>query len=342
MSYIGNGVGRSIVMPGQIAPAAVGVSQLDGNVAGVLGMFKNKIINGNFDIWQRGTAQTAGTAGGAFMADRWVGYTGTGATTNMTQGTFTIGQTAVPYQPTYYINYNTTVAATAPRIMFGQRIEDVRTFAGQTCVASGWFLAPNNKVLGVKINQNFGTGGSTLVNGSIQTITGTGSWSRFELAFTMPSIAGKTVGPNSYIEFLFTEESAFSTFTLSLAQLQLEVGMVSTPFEQRPIGIELTLCQRYYQRYSQLDSPGFGAQAAAYTAIDHLLPVTMRTTPTLTFQDDQGVAGQVQYVSTNGSNLSRGVPQGANNSTSAHLLIWDTAATKAFMRAFVVQLNAEF
>lgn len=121
---------------------------------------------------------------------------------------------------------------------------------------------------------------------------------------------------------------------------QLERGTIPTVFDQRFIGYEEVLAKRYYQRYAQLDSPG-SAQAAAYAAIDHLLPVALRSTPTLTFQDDQGTAGQVQYVSTNGSHLSRGVPQGAANSTSNHLLIWDTAATKAFMRAFNVQLSAE-
>lgn len=152
--------------------------------------------------------------------------------------------------------------------------------------------------------------GSTVANGGTVSLTG---------------------GANATVKFIGG--------TVSLPQL--ERGSIPTVFDQRFVGSELAMCQRYFQRYSQLDSPG-SAQAAAYAAIDHLLPVAMRATPTLTFQDDQGAAGQVQYVSTNGSNLSRGVPQGTANSTNLHLLIWDTAATKAFMRAFNVQLSAEF
>ena len=30
--------------------------------------------------------------------------------------------------------------------------------------------------------------------------------------------------------------------------IQLEEGTVATPFEQRPIGLEFSLCQRYYQK----------------------------------------------------------------------------------------------
>jgi len=46
----------------------------------------------------------------------------------------------------------------------------------------------------------------------------------------------------------------FSTGTLS--RVQYEVGTVSTTFEQRPYGLELSLCQRYFERM------GFGSTAA--------------------------------------------------------------------------------
>jgi len=50
-------------------------------------------------------------------------------------------------------------------------------------------------------------------------------------------IAGQTAGTTMSVEF--------NAGTLATAQLEL--GTVATPFERRPIGLELALCQRYYE-----------------------------------------------------------------------------------------------
>lgn len=50
-------------------------------------------------------------------------------------------------------------------------------------------------------------------------------------------ITGQTAGTVLSVEF--------NTGTLN--KVQLEPGSIATPFEQRPIGLELSLCQRYYQ-----------------------------------------------------------------------------------------------
>jgi hypothetical protein len=76
----------------------------------------------------------------------------------------------------------------------------------------------------------------------------------------------------------------FSSGTFSL--VQLEPGPVATPFEQRPIGTELALCQRYYQH-----GVGSGGSAVLYppvavTTVQRRLwlqfPVIMRAAPTMT------------------------------------------------------------
>jgi hypothetical protein len=68
--------------------------------------------------------------------------------------------------------------------------------------------------------------------------------------------------------------------------VQLEVGSVATPFERRPFGAELALCQRYYYRntgHTALTAAfgsGYNDSTSAarfYTAY----PTTMRASPTL-------------------------------------------------------------
>ena len=63
---------------------------------------RNLIINGGFDVWQRGT--TGSVVGGpAYVsADRWKIYVNTSTTITLSRQTFTSGQTEVPGNPTYY------------------------------------------------------------------------------------------------------------------------------------------------------------------------------------------------------------------------------------------------
>jgi hypothetical protein len=68
--------------------------------------------------------------------------------------------------------------------------------------------------------------------------------------------------------------------TWQIAGVQLEEGSVATPFEQRPIGTELALCQRYYWRPNP--TGGAGVSTASQANIVNFFityPTTMRVTP---------------------------------------------------------------
>jgi hypothetical protein len=87
----------------------------------------------------------------------------------------------------------------------------------------------------------------------------------------------------------------FSSGTFSL--VQLEPGPVATPFEQRPIGTELALCQRYFASSSAygwgyITSSGNHRVASAY------LPVQMRGVPNIIFTSATGsnVSGQTAEI----------------------------------------------
>jgi hypothetical protein len=241
---------------------------------------KNYLINGNFDIWQRGTSVTGG-----YGADRWR-LDLSGATGTFAQGTFTVGQTDVPNNPKFYGDITITGADDNARIE--QKVEDVNTLAGETITISFWAKyttnAPTNFV--VQIAQVFGSGGSSTVNTTFATgQTLTTSWQKFTATGTVPSISGKTVGGGSSLTIRPLHNSNNETFDYQIAQVQVEKGSVATDFEVRHIGEELHLCQRYYHNSgSGIKYHNGGAYFGTTTAKNwYILPTTMRTNPTVTF-----------------------------------------------------------
>ena len=156
-----------------------------------------------------------------------------------------------------------SVAGAGNHSLLHQRIESARTFAGQTVTVSFWAKADASKPIAIDLEQYFGTGGSPSSPvsgiGATKVTIGT-SWQKVTVTTTVPSIAGKTIGNdgNSFLG-LFIWFDAGSNFnsrtdslgqrsgTFDIAQVQVEAGPVATPFERRPIGTELALCQRYYE-----------------------------------------------------------------------------------------------
>ena len=226
---------------------------------GPLAGFRNAIINGNFDHWQRGTS----FSGNEYGADRWFNSV-IGSSATQSQQAFALGQTDVPNEPEYFARtVVSSVAGAGNFSILQQRIEDVRSFAGQTVTLSFYAKADAAKNIAVDFSQNFGTGGSPSVPVTalgVTTISLTTTFQKFTVTAALPSIAGKTLGTNGNhflsINLWFDAGSNFDARTNSLgqqsgtfdiAQVQLEAGSVATPFERRPVGTELALCQRYYQ-----------------------------------------------------------------------------------------------
>lgn len=250
----------------------------------------NYIINGAFDIAQRGTSFPA-AASGTYPADRWLAYwDGSGATRNLSLQAFTPGSAPVAgYEATQFYRMAQTVAGTGGTYnVLVQRIEDVRTLAGQTATISFWAKADASRTISVNFDRNYGTGGSTIEyaqSGSSFTV-GT-AWQRFSSTVSIASLAGKTIGANSYLSLNF----AFSNNTVQTIDIwgvQLESGSVATPFRRNANSLqgELAACQRYYYRM-QLEGSyaryGVGrCDGTTSVLINILLPVTMRAIPSNT------------------------------------------------------------
>jgi len=259
---------------------------------------KNKIINGDFAINQR--SFTSVTATSTFFYDRWqTSITGDGTAT-FTPQTFTPGTAPVSgYEGKNYLRIVTASQTTAAvRTNFIQRIEDVRTFAGQNVVYSFWAKATTGTPsLAINFSQNFGSGGSAQADGTSQKVTLSTSWERYSITYAMPSVSGKTIGDSSYVvaRIWVSAGSDFNAATNTLGiqnntfefwGVQLEAGSQMTPFQTATGTIqgELAACQRYYYRHTPSSVYGNYANGIAIstTAINYLvnLPVQMRVVPT--------------------------------------------------------------
>lgn len=72
-------------------------------------------------------------------------------------------------------------------------------------------------------------------------------------------------------------------FVGAVSEAQFEIGSIATPFEQRPYGLELSLCQRYYQtRSASLYAAGYQF-SAVLTVFNIDFPVEFRAVPTTSF-----------------------------------------------------------
>jgi hypothetical protein len=223
--------------------------------------FRNLLINGNFDIWQRGGSLGPFTAD-AYVADRWRITKNDTVNFSVDLGVFGIGQTDVPNNPRYFHRLRLNAIGTAVEfVATSQRIEDVTRTSGQTLTLSFWARADQaltiNPAAGtnqgaITINQNFGTGGSpsTAVNTIVQQSQAiTTTWTKYTYTFTVPSVSGKSLGTDansSYLQIsIFPLVAGNAGRYIDIAQVQLEVGNTATPFERRPYALELALCQRY-------------------------------------------------------------------------------------------------
>lgn len=246
---------------------------------------KNKIINGDFGVWQRGTS-FSNPANATYTADRWfVELDGTSFTRTISQQTFTPGTAPVAgYEGTFFYRWNTSVAGTGNTIQaLSTRLEDIRTLAGQTVTLSFWAKADASRALTVYAYQQ-STGGSGTVTTTVGSATLTTSWARYTMTVALPSMAGVTIGTNSNLQIRIAMPTG-TTMTCDFWGMQLEAGSTATAFQTATGTIqgELAACQRYYWRVGVSNSALGQGMAQATTASDQLvrLPVTMRTAPTV-------------------------------------------------------------
>lgn len=270
---------------------------------------KNKIINGDFQVWQYGTSGPI--TGARFMADRWRTNFSTATSPKTTvQFTRVAYPTDAPNNnpdepmPAYGLELSIVVNSTTPtdpneRMYIAQRIEDVRTSGNQTITLSFKALSTGSTPMSVAIEfvQYFGQGRpSPDVDGTNGIPTTkfqlTNNLKKYTYVVPMPSVVGKTVADYSFYELRFWL-SAGATWaphannlgqqsgTIRLFDVQVEYGGIATQFDRRPFASELLLCQRYYCKSFEPDTTpaafvNIGQGATSHSAVA-ILNDTVRT-----------------------------------------------------------------
>jgi hypothetical protein len=291
-------IGANAVDTSEIAANAVTPAQM-ANSAFLAN--RNYIINGDFDVWQRGTTFNISAAGpGEFTADRWK-FMGDNFTGSLTRNAFATNQTDVPDCPAYYVRWiNNTTMSPGQKSQFLTPIELIpngHKLANQEVTFSCWLRSaagtiPDGNVTLIK---------ESAVYPSVGAITTT--WTKFTHTWTVW---------NSNQPYMWIGFECPATYALlggiDIAHCQLELGDTATPFEHKTFGEELDACQRYYcksfsysvvpaQGNANVDGAMLGKGVTSYDTepfISWQYPRVMRATPTITLYNPRaaGTSGQ--------------------------------------------------
>ena len=268
------------------------VEQSSGGVVAPFLAGKNKIINGDFGIWQRGTSFSNPTAG--YTADRFSFNYDNKPTTH------TISQVAFDYSAspasdklpiagqngTYFYRSAITTTGTCTVIDHTQKIEDVHTLSGNSITISFWAKADSARTFVAYVAYVFGTGGSSSTYPFTSSATSVGTtWTRYSFTFSTSIIGSSIIGPGSYIQVSLRQTGA-SGSTIDTYGWQYEAGSVATPFTTASGTLqgELALCQRYLPAFNSTGTasalgPGLFV-ASTDLRVSFNFPVTPRVAPT--------------------------------------------------------------
>ena len=281
-------------------------------------MFRNKIINGSMSVTQYSTTPVTGVtaSGKPVVCDRWHTF-GSGF------GTYTLAQStdAPAGFATSLLIDNTATSGAGTSDHFGIQYkfegQELQSFAkgnsaAQPMTVSWYSKTTKPGVYTVELDDRDNTRSISAQ------FTATTAWTRHSVTFP-----GDTTGAldndnlaSLHLSWWLMAGPSFTSGTLQTAWdartnanrvsstninlsdnaansfyitgVQLEMGNTATPFEHRPIGVELGLCQRYFYSYDitglsdvlYAKSPYVHGAPNTSAFVAHYHPITMRAAPT--------------------------------------------------------------
>jgi hypothetical protein len=307
---------RAGAVKGAADALAAGVSAVQSNMTHLTssllsyGSYKNKLINGDFGVWQRGSAYS-GTIDGSiwktrmYLApDRWFVAAPVGAAVYLQKFQAAIGSSAVN---ACSVGFAGAVGVTKA---FGQLIESATTLQGRAAVLSFWARGSSvNPPVAVTVSQ-----GATVVLTTPLALTT--NWTQYTVTMSMPTVSSAPgVGR---VEVAF---SSVATWNMDVARVQFEEGSAVSEFEYRPPSIELSMCQRYYETgtthfmgYGTLNNYNF--VTAQFKADKVAQPAT-----TTSISIQSGFSNNVAVIRLTTTQITLGL-QKASNGDGAYTLNW--------------------
>jgi hypothetical protein len=261
----------------------------------------NAIINGAFEIWQRGTSFAVPSSNNtSYTADRWSAFrAATGSTVSRQVTNDTTNLPNIQYgirlqrdSGNSATNGITLVQhfETASSIPFAGKVVTVSFYARKGAnYSNATSIIDVNLATGTGVDQNIWAGLTGRANPINVSKTVTSTWTRFDVTGTVATTATQIVLNFSIPSFVGT---ASTNDWVEITGVQLEAGSTANVFRRNANSLqgELAACQRYFfvltpptSGYTKIAS-GFVFSSTIVQAcgpISH--PVTMRAAPTVTF-----------------------------------------------------------
>ena len=240
---------------------------------------RNVLINGDFAIWQRGASGSSG-----YLADRWLASN----TNSVSRQTDTPSGEGARYSIEFG---NSSAVASA----IEQRVEaaNAAALAGKPVTISFWARSMSGstplsfETAYANAADNFSA--TTAIASGELAATPSGGWTRYSAPVSLPAEAANGVT-------LRIKRGSAAASTTRVALAQLELGAAASAFGFRPVGAELTLCERYFQKSFDLATAPVDGVAAGQISvfsrastdqfavvIGHRFLTRMRSSPTMTF-----------------------------------------------------------
>jgi len=219
---------------------------------------KNIVINGGFDIWQRGTVFDVYIG---YSADRWYSWNNAKIERTLTDDDRLVSKYAMKVT-------KDNAFATSPYSV-NTHIERFRNFIDDDFTLSYWIRSNKRTSSGTPImyvSSNAGSVGNTTISvGRIDAkeLFATPEWVKKTVSFHIPDYTVAEIDEDAFLNLYITPSLDTSSHALQendwieLADVQLERGTNATEFERRSVGSELALCERYFQKSYDYDvDPG--------------------------------------------------------------------------------------